>query len=84
MYLPSASLSTAVSTSLAAFRYLQVVSLVVLVSVVSLVVLLVTLVAVMADIPYPGDLTAFFLLFSQIYGLYESIYKVGGRWGRKE
>ena len=39
MYLPSASLSTAVSTSLAAFIYLQVVSLVVLVSVVSLVVL---------------------------------------------
>ena len=24
----------------------------------------------------PGDLTAFFLLFSQIYGLYEAIYKV--------
>ena len=28
----------------------------------------------------PGDLTAFFLLFSQIYGLYEAIYKVHCRW----
>ena len=26
--------------------------------------------------PNSGDLTAFFLLFSQIYGLYEAIYKV--------